>query len=145
MQNIAKTNQVAVVSTVAEGGVPASYSLGFGNSVPSSAFKPAAGGVPVILSDLRAYTSNAGDRGIQVLATSAEGHSQVFIALAKGFPGGQGSASSGAFLAAVQEAVASELPVFLAVAGNSGRHFCALSPSPFGGVTAEEPSDQILF
>lgn len=145
MQN-ATNNQVAIVSTSAvEGGVPASYSLGFGNSVPASAFKPAAGGVPVVLSNLSAYTSNAGERGIQVLATSAEGHSQVFIALAKGFPGGQGSASSGAFLAAVQEAVASGLPVFLAVAGNSGRHFCALSPSPFGGVTAEEPSDQILF
>jgi len=145
MQN-AKTNQVAVVSTPAlEGGVPASYSLGFGKSVPSSAFVAAAGGVAVTLSQVAAYTSNNGDRGLSVLATAADGHSQTFIALAKGFPGGSGSPAATAFLNAVVDAEASETPVFLAVAGNSSRHFCALSTSPFGGVTAEEPATQILF
>jgi hypothetical protein len=146
MQNVT-ANQIAVISTPAAAGVPESYSLGFGKSFPASAFSPAAGGVPVVLSGLAAYTSNAGDRGLSVVATSADGFSQTFIALAKGFVGGEGSPAAGAFLLAVQDAVASGSPVFLAVAGSSTRHFCALSSEPFGAVSAPAApaSDQILF
>jgi len=145
MQN-ASNNQIAVVSTPAAAGVPESYSLGFGKSFPASAFKPTAGGLPVVLSGLAAYSSNAGDRGLTVVASSADGFSQSFIALSKGFAGGEGSPAAGAFLLAVQEAVASGSPVFLAVAGTSTRHFCALSSEPFGVVAPAAPvSDQILF
>ena len=69
MQNVT-ANQIAVISTPAAAGVPESYSLGFGKSFPASAFSPAAGGVPVVLSGLSAYTSNAGDRGLSVVASS---------------------------------------------------------------------------
>ena len=146
MQNVT-ANQITVISTPAAAGVPESYSLGFGKSFPASAFSPAAGGVPVVLSGLAAYTSNAGDRGLSVVATSADGFSQTFIALSKGFVGGEGSPAAGAFLLAVQDAVASGSPVFLAVAGTSTRHFCALSSEPFGAVEAPaaSASDQILF
>jgi len=94
MQNVT-ANQIAVISTPAAAGVPESYSLGFGKTFPASAFKPAAGGLPVVLSGLAAYTSNAGDRGLSVVATSADGFSQTFIALAKGFVGGEGSPAAG--------------------------------------------------
>jgi len=124
--------QIAVVSTAA-GFVPESYSLGFGKSVSSSSFLPQAGGVAVILSDLAPYTSNNGLKGLSVTASCAvEGHSETFIALSRGFPGGEGSPAARSFLAAVREAVASGAPVFLAVAGRSGQHFCALSSEPFG-------------
>ena len=147
MQNIAKTNQVAVVSTSAlAGGIPSAFVLGFGNSIPSASFKAAAGGVPVVLSNLAAYTSNAGEPGVSVLATDEAGHSQTFIALFKGFPGGRGGAESVAFGKALVAAIDSGSPVYLGVAGNSGRHFCALSESPFGGSAGAAPaSDQILF
>jgi hypothetical protein len=145
MQN-ASNNQIAVVSTPAVAGVPESYSLGFGKSFPASAFKPTAGGLPVVLSGLAAYSSNAGDPGVSVVATSADGFSQTFIALFKGFPGGQGAAASVGFGEALKSAVASASPVFLAVAGPSTRHFCALSSEPFGVVAPAAPvSDQILF
>ncbi len=145
MQNVT-ANQIAVISTPAAAGVPESYSLGFGKSFPASAFSPAAGGVPVVLSGLSAYTSNAGDAGVSVVATSADGFSQTFIALFKGFPGGQGAAASVGFGVALKAAVASGSPVFLAVAGPSTRHFCALSSEPFGASAPAAPaSDQILF
>ena len=145
MQNVT-ANQIAVISTPAAAGVPESYSLGFGKTFPASAFKPAAGGLPVVLSGLAAYTSNAGDNGVSVVATSADGFSQTFIALFKGFPGGQGAAASVGFGVALKAAVASGSPVFLAVAGPSTRHFCALSSEPFGASAPAAPvSDQILF
>ena len=145
MQNVT-ANQIAVISTPAAAGVPESYSLGFGKTFPASAFKPAAGGLPVVLSGLSAYTSNAGDNGVSVVATSADGFSQTFIALFKGFPGGQGAAASVGFGVALKAAVASGSPVFLAVAGSSTRHFCALSSEPFGASAPAAPvSDQILF
>jgi len=145
MQNV-NANQIAVISTPAAAGVPESYSLGFGKTFPASAFKPAAGGVPVVLSGMAAYTSNAGDNGVSVVATSADGFSQTFIALFKGFPGGQGAAASVGFGVALKAAVASGSPVFLAVAGPSTRHFCALSSEPFGASAPAAPvSDQILF
>jgi hypothetical protein len=145
MQNVT-ANQIAVISTPAAAGVPESYSLGFGKTFPASAFKPAAGGLPVVLSGLAAYTSNAGDNGVSVVATSADGFSQTFIALFKGFPGGQGAAASVGFGVALKAAVASGSPVFLAVAGSSTRHFCALSSEPFGASAPAAPvSDQILF
>jgi len=145
MQNVT-ANQIAVISTPAAAGVPESYSLGFGKTFPASAFKPTAGGLPVVLSGLSAYTSNAGDNGVSVVATSADGFSQTFIALFKGFPGGQGAAASVGFGVALKAAVASGSPVFLAVAGPSTRHFCALSSEPFGASAPAAPvSDQILF
>jgi len=103
-------------------------------------FVPAAGGVPVVLSDLKPYTSRAGAKGLSVVA-SASGHSQVFIALSRGLPGGEGSPSSRSFLAAVKEAVASGKPVYLGVAGSSGQHFCALSEKPFG---PEAPAEEAV-
>lgn len=135
--NKTKQNTAVMVSN-SVGYVPESYSLGFGKLVPSELFAPTAGGVPVVLSDLKPYTSRSGASGLSVVA-SGSGHSQVFIALSGGFPGGSGSPSARAFLGAVKEVVASGKSVYLAVAGASGQHFCALSEKPFGGA---EPASE---
>jgi len=132
MQNLVKKNEVAVVST-AVGYTPVSYApKPFAPPIPSSAFKPAAEGLAVVLSNPVGYKSGS-KLGLAVTAVDpATGAGGQMKALAFGFPGGEGSPAASAFKAAVLEAVASGQPVFLAVAGNSSEFFCALSDKPFG-------------
>ena len=133
-------NSVAVVAT-STGYVPATYGLGLGNVVPSSAFKPcpATGGMAVVLSGLRQTSSG---HGLVVLASDPAhpGHGVELTALYGGFVGGKGAPSSVSFVTAVKEAVSSGSPVYLAVAGNSRNFFCALSSEPFGAVASEAPA-----
>ena len=139
-------NNAAVVAT-STGYVPASYGLGLGNVVPSSAFQPcpATGGLAVVLSGMRPVGGSVQDplgRGLVVLASDPAnpGHPVELTALYGGFPGGKGGPAFKSFVSAVKAAVASGLPVYLAVAGNSRSYFCALSSEPFGAVAPEAPS-----
>jgi len=140
VMNNTKNKSVAVVAT-STGYVPATYGLGLGNVVPSSAFKPcpATGGMAVVLSGLRQTPSG---HGLVVLASDPAhpGHGVELTALYGGFVGGKGAPASVSFVGAVKEAVSSGSPVYLAVAGNSRNFFCALSSEPFGAVAPEAPS-----
>jgi len=146
MQKQANKTEVAIVSSVV-GYTPEYYALKpFAAPIPSSAFKPTAGGLAVVLSNPVAYKSG-NKLGLVVTAVDpVSGLGGEMKALAFGFPGGEGSPAASAFKAAVLEAVSSGKPVFLAVAGNSSEFFCALSETPFGVLSEDAATgEDILF